>query len=130
MAKILIVDDDPNCVDIIARFLTDEGHDVRTFESGWAAMQEARPFRPDLVIADWLLKDGSNGLTVATTFRELHPGLSIIFISGLPRESLEEELGDLSAAEVLEKPLNIDALLTAVARMLARAADQSPSGRT
>ena len=118
MSKIIIVDDNVRYAAALSRFFEDEGHEVRVCESGAAAAAEARSFPPALLVCDWVLRDGSNGLSVARTTREICPDVAIVFITGLPRGHVEPELAELQGTDVFEKPFDLDALLATSRRLL------------
>lgn len=52
---VLIVDDEPAIVDLLAQFLEDEGYRVESAGDGQAAYEKAHEVRPDLVIADVMM---------------------------------------------------------------------------
>ena len=121
MARILVVDDDRNCAAFLRLFLTDEGHEVRSAVSGKDAMQAAGVMAPDLLITDWLLKDGTDGLGLARSLRKERPELSIIFITGMPERELQSEVNKLGQAHIFEKPLDLDRLLPMVTSLVGAA---------
>ena len=126
MARILVVDDDRNCAAFLRLFLTDEGHEVRSAVSGKDAMQAASVMAPDLLITDWLLKDGTDGLGLARSLRKERPELSIIFITGMPERELQSEVNKLGQAHIFEKPLDLDRLLPTVTNLVGAAGSRAP----
>jgi two-component system OmpR family response regulator len=52
---VLIADDEPAIVDLLAQFLEDEGYEVECASDGLAALEKTRQLRPDLVIADVMM---------------------------------------------------------------------------
>jgi two-component system, NtrC family, nitrogen regulation response regulator NtrX len=112
------VDDDRNCAAFLRLFLTDEGHEVRSAVSGKDALQAAGVMAPDLLITDWLLKDGTDGLGLARNLRKDRPELSIIFITGMPERELQNEVNKLGHAHIFEKPLDLDRLLPMVTTLV------------
>lgn len=52
---VLIVDDEPAIVDLLASFLEDEGFEVEQAADGEAALNKARHIQPDLIIADVMM---------------------------------------------------------------------------
>ena len=52
MAKILIVEDNPDLLEILRDLLTADEHEVRTARRGEEAVDEARAVKPDLIIMD------------------------------------------------------------------------------
>ena len=113
MAKILVVDDEPIPCRMLQHFLTGEGHDVRTALDADEAVAVAQQFRPDLLIADWLLKD-KTGLDVALAIRDELPQARVIFTTGLPANIVAEKARAASNVSVLEKPFDLETLVAAI----------------
>jgi len=65
MAKILIVDDDPDFVDATRRVLEKEGHTIITAPNGNEGFKRAKEDRPDLVILDVIMDSVLDGLSVS-----------------------------------------------------------------
>jgi DNA-binding response OmpR family regulator len=125
MARILVVDDDRNCAAFLRLFLTDEGHEVRSAVSGRDALQAAAAMFPDLLITDWLLKDGTDGLSLARALRQERGDLGIVFITGMPRRELLDEVNQLGNAHIFEKPLDLDRLLPMVHELVGSPAQEN-----
>jgi DNA-binding response OmpR family regulator len=111
MARILLVDDDPNCGAFLRLFLHEEGHEVRSAISSFEAYQVAADFMPDLLISDWLLKDGLDGHALALGLRRRWPDLPVIFISGVRSGDVHAEIAGISNVRVVEKPIDLARLL-------------------
>ena len=67
--RILIVDDEPTYREYLERFLIRDGLEVRTAETGAEAIELAREFTPDLLLADWMLRCDMHGIEVAEAIR-------------------------------------------------------------
>ena len=67
--RILVVDDEPVVADVVQRYLTREGHDVRTAADGEAALKLAREWAPALVVLD-LMIPVVDGLEVCRRLRK------------------------------------------------------------
>ncbi len=81
--RVLVVDDCPDTTASLSWLLESWGHDVRVAHEGHAALEEARAYRPHVVLLDIGLP-GMNGYDVAGRLRAL-PGLeqvSLICLSG------------------------------------------------
>jgi DNA-binding response OmpR family regulator len=113
MAKILVVDDEAVPCRMLQHFLTSEGHEVRTALDAEEAVQVAHDFRPDLLIADWLLK-GKTGLDVALAVRDELPQARVIFTTGLPANVVAEKAREVSSVSILEKPFDLESLVAAI----------------
>jgi two-component system, OmpR family, KDP operon response regulator KdpE len=81
MARILLVEDEPNIGTIIVFKLTREGHEVRWEQQASAVLEVAALYHPDLVLLDSSLPDGdpfhllaglrgSQGVVMLTEFRD------------------------------------------------------------
>ena len=71
MAKILILNDEPDLLEVSAMVLEDMGHCVKTISTGNGILETARRFDPDLVLIDWVMP----GLQGDQVFRNLRSGL-------------------------------------------------------
>lgn len=66
--KILVIDDEPNIVNLITAYLKPEGFEVYTAEDGLSGLKAARAFKPDLIVLDVMLP-GIDGIEVLTRLR-------------------------------------------------------------
>lgn len=117
---ILVVEDDPEVRDLLGMLLRDAGHKVALEAGGPSALQLAArgDFRPDVLLVDFNLPGGMNGLDLLTALRRaLHrpvPGLLLtadISTDTLRAVALRNEVQ-------LHKPVNPAALLSAIRRLL------------
>jgi len=108
MSKILIIDDEPIPCKLLDRFLSMEGHSVRTGSTSVHAAGIAEEFQPDLLLTDWLLRD-ETGLEVANAVLDRSPRTKVVVVTGLPEFSLENQLKRLSFG-LVTKPLDLDNL--------------------
>jgi DNA-binding response OmpR family regulator len=84
-AKILIVDDDPDMVELLRFALTEAGYSACTAATGTEALAEAQRSSPDLVVLDLLLPE-MNGFNVCENLRRnpATASVPIIMITVLP----------------------------------------------
>jgi len=114
---ILLVDDDPVFVPLVARILEGGGYRVLQARGADEAMAHcASGARIDLLLSDVCLP-GASGPDLARRVRVLRPTVPILFTSGLDRASLDS-VGDLPCIDFLEKPFQKKALLARVETML------------
>ncbi len=118
MARILIVEDEPIPRMVLAKILGRDGHEVQTAGNATEAIDVGLPFRPDVLLVDWLLTDAHTGLYVAERLRESNKGLHILFFTGLPTHKLELEAQHLKPFRFLEKPCEFETLRTAIHEVL------------
>lgn len=112
--KILVVDDEPDVLDMASFYLSDQGYRVVTACNGVAALQ-ALEQNPDvaLLFTDVVMPGGIDGFELADRARQLHPGLRILYTSGF----LKDE--GVWHGRLLPKPWRLSHLDEAVKRALA-----------
>ena len=115
--RILVVDDEEKIRTSLRGVLTDEGYEVALAEDGRRALEHLALAVPDLVLLDvWL--PGIDGLTLLERIREDHPTLPVIVICGHANIEAAVRATRLGAADFIEKPFSIDALLASIDRAL------------
>jgi two-component system alkaline phosphatase synthesis response regulator PhoP len=67
-AKILVIDDEQDILDLVTAYLGPEGYDVRTASDGLVGLELARHFEPDLIVLDIMLP-GLDGMELLTRLR-------------------------------------------------------------
>jgi DNA-binding response OmpR family regulator len=120
MAKILLVDDDPDIRSLLKIMLTGQGHEVVEATDGTQALRlaEAEPF--DLVLTDLIMPD-KEGIETIMELRKKFPRIRIIAMSGGGVGRQEDYLGlagKLGAMRTLAKPFGIQELNEAVDAVL------------
>ncbi len=123
MSRVLVVDDEPRYREHISRMLMRHGYDVRTAGDARQAITDGSRFRPDVLIADWMLKCEMHGLHVSEALRAVVPDLKTILITGFPSMDLREDARSIRVSEFIEKPFELSRLHDAV-----RAAESATSG--
>jgi two-component system, chemotaxis family, CheB/CheR fusion protein len=121
--SILIVDDDPDVRELLELFLNGEGYRTATAPDGEAALALTTQgtIRPNIVLADYNLPNGMNGLQVAANLREaLHRAVPIIILTG---DISNNTLGDIAhyGCVQLSKPVKLAELTRAIERLLPKA---------
>jgi DNA-binding NtrC family response regulator len=112
---VLLVDDDSAVRESLRRVLSTEGLAVTTASGGEEAMRSIELHEPDLLITD-LCMASTDGWDLLARENRLRPSLPIFVITALPAR---ETCGaDQVATKFFQKPLNLDALLSAVRRQL------------
>src|SRR5262245_40110223 len=106
--KILVVDDEINITSFLKSYLEDTGRfEVRTENSGEAAVEAARKFLPDLVLLDIMMKNVS-GDGVADRMKndaDLRK-TPIIFLTGIvTKEEVEANGGKIGGYPYIAKPI-------------------------
>ena len=127
-ARILIVDDDPDVVEIIRLYCHREEFFTRVAATGESAMHSIGAWKPDLVLLDLSLPD-LDGLIVCQEMRK-SVDIPIIILTARGEES-ERILGlELGADDYIAKPFSPRELMARIKAVLRRTAGlQSESGR-
>ncbi len=119
MARVLLVEDDHDIAEPLARALGREGYEVSTAGDGRVALEAVLDAPPDLIILDVGLP-GMDGLEVCRHVRELRPQLPILMLTARDGE-LETVAGlDAGADDYVTKPFRLSVLLARVRAMLRR----------
>lgn len=119
MAKVLVVDDDPDCVELLTIHLLRRGHVILGAKDGPDALETASWERPDLIVLD-LRMPTVDGIRVIEILRgnELTAQTPIILMSAADKEWATRRLPADPLVRFLEKPLDFDALNGMVAELL------------
>src|SRR2546423_4933850 len=91
--RILVVDDEPNILDVISMALRYQGFEVATEESGRAALSAVTSFRPDLMVLDIMLPD-MEGFEVAERLGAARSSVPIVFLTA--RDTTEDKVRGLT----------------------------------
>ena len=123
MAKILIVDDDPDVVDAIRLFLKKEGHETASAASRSEGMEQVRQFDPDLLILDCMMESVDAGMVMARELRAQEFTAPILMLSSIGKV-LGQDFGKddeiLPVDEFMEKPVEPRVLLDKVSELLGK----------
>jgi len=121
--RILVVEDDPDVGEMLAALLAGQGHDVATAPDGPAAMESVAQRTPDLVLADYNLPNGPNGLELARMIRAAADRpVPALILTGDISHATSRAVAEAGCA-LLSKPAGLPELREAIARLLAPAAD-------
>ncbi|MHB1340587.1 MAG: response regulator transcription factor [Coriobacteriia bacterium] len=103
MAKILVVDDEPNIQKLLTVALTNRGHKVITADNGVEALSSIEFDKPDLVVLDVMMPQ-MNGHQVREETRKRGNKIPILFLSaaGTFEEQVEQMRDDL--VDYIPKP--------------------------
>ncbi len=126
MNSILLVDDEPEILDLLGEHLRMEGYDVNTAESGETALDEMRLQRPDLLLLDVMLP-GMDGYELCCEM-QADPELDDIPVIMLTAHPYPEELAgehDVTPEDLIAKPFDLDELLSRIRAQL-DTPDESP----
>lgn len=122
-SRILIVDDDPDFVEVTRLALTAQGFEILSASSGEEALAMMRVARPDLVILDIMMRSMLDGLQTAKDMRtdgdlRTVPILMVSSITDSAFASLLPKQESIPVDNFLVKPIDISLLLSEMRRLL------------
>lgn len=121
MARILIVDDDPDIIFAVSLFLKKEGHEVRSATSRADGMQQLETFKPDLMILDVMMEQPDDGIAMAQELRRRGHKLPILMLTSVGKVtgmSFDRDNDLVPVDAFFEKPVKPEDLLKKVAELL------------
>ena len=130
-ARVLVVDDEANIVELLAVSLKFQGFEVYTATSGTAALDRAREVRPDAVILD-VMMPGMDGFGVLSRLRADGIDAPALFLTA--RDSVQDKVAGLTLGgdDYVTKPFSLEevvARLRVVLRRAGKGAQQPRSTR-
>jgi len=116
---ILVVDDEPKSLDILADILKHQGYKVLLAATGQQAIDTVAANPVDLILLDLRLPD-IHGSVVLERIKKTHPLLPIVIISGHGTIPIAVNTTQKGAADFIEKPLDTDQVLDTINRVLTK----------
>jgi len=114
MARVIVVDDDPDTVEVFSEYLKLKGIDiVGTGSDGKEAVELYQEFKPDIVILDMKMPE-YDGMYAIQHIKKEDPNAKIIIVTGYHDYNLDEN--DVSA--IFYKPYEIDEIMSAIKKIL------------
>lgn len=115
MARILVVDDSWETVELIRRVLSNAGHEPIPAYGGHEALTKVVIERPDIVILDLMMPDmdGFETLRLMRGMPETN-GLPVIVITASADQDLEQRVALAGGNACLHKPIDVDILIEAI----------------
>jgi CheY-like chemotaxis protein len=122
MAKILIIDDDPDIVTSVRMCLEGEGHVVHDAPNGREGIELLKKDRPDLIILDVMMETQTEGFQLALKLRNPDPASEFAAFSRIPILMLtaihsttplrfEPDIDYLPVELFVDKPIDPDDLI-------------------
>jgi DNA-binding response OmpR family regulator len=106
--RILVVDDDPRLLHIVAMYLGIEGYDVATASNGEDGLKEVDSHKPELVILD-IMMPGMDGVEACRSIRG-NPAtthIPVLMFSALSGDDDVERARLAGANKLITKPFNL-----------------------
>ena len=109
MKKILLVDDEPDILELIAEILVERGHEIEVARSGNEAIGKLKSLKFDVVLSDYKMSNG-NGMSVLNFVNTLKIRPIFFLLSAQADESRATYLAK-GAQFVIDKPFDLDELI-------------------
>ena len=119
--KILIVDDDPDIIEILRYNLSLAGYEVKAASNGKEAIKKAKIFIPEIILLDVMMPE-MDGIEACRLIREI-PSLKnsrIIFLSARNEDYTQLSAFDAGADDYISKPVKPKILLKKIASIIKR----------
>jgi two-component system OmpR family response regulator len=118
-ARLLVVDDEPNIVDLLAASLRFAGFEVATARNGSEALRIAPEFRPDLLVLD-VMMPGVDGFTVVRRLRQDGMTAPVLFLTA--KDSTEDKITGLTLGgdDYVTKPFSLEEVVARIRAVLRR----------
>ncbi len=126
--RVLVVDDEPNIVDVVAMALRFQGFEVASAATGKEALSTVESFRPEVMILDVMLPD-MEGFEVAERLGAERGHVPILFLTA--RDASEDKLRGLTTGgdDYMTKPFSLEELVARIRNILRRTGGGSESSR-
>jgi CheY-like chemotaxis protein len=109
IARVLVVDDEPQIVAVLGELLSELGYATRSAMTGPEALRLAAEFQPDAVLLDLALPD-MRGELVLERLRRTTPNLPVIMVTGNDDPDLARRTLAQGAFDYIAKPFNLSRL--------------------
>ncbi|WP_370068635.1 response regulator transcription factor [Streptacidiphilus sp. MAP5-3] len=121
--RILVVDDEPDLVEVLCGALRYEGWEAQGAASGQEAVRLAAHWRPDAVVLDMMLPD-FDGLEVLRRIHAERPEVRVLFLTA--RDAVEDRIGGIAAGgdDYVTKPFSLAEVVVRLRGLLRRAEPQ------
>lgn len=117
MAKVLIVDDDLDILDLLRLVMTRSGHEALTSMTGKEALGVVAEAKPDVAFVDMRLKN-SSGLDLLSDIKRLYPETAVIIMTGYQDMGTAIKAMQGGAFDYVTKPLDTAHLINLVEKVL------------
>ncbi|MBI3748585.1 MAG: response regulator transcription factor [Chloroflexi bacterium] len=125
-ARILLIDDDPDVVVVLAAQLRADGMEVTTAGDGLEALRQLEDGWPDLIVMD-VFAPGLDGWTLARLVKE-RADLPIIVLSAVASNDSKADVLEEVGEDYVVKPYHYPELRARISRVLQRVGDRSSHG--
>ncbi|MBB6345349.1 response regulator transcription factor [Nonomuraea muscovyensis] len=124
--RLLIVEDDPNILELLAASLRFAGFDVTTAKSGLDAVAAVQRHRPDLIVLDVMLPD-LDGFEIVRRLRGGGTHTPVVFLTA--RDETEDKIRGLTIGgdDYVTKPFSLEEVVARIHAVLRRTGGEAPA---
>jgi len=125
-ARLLVVEDDANILELLAGSLRFAGFDVVTATNGTAAVEAALRHRPDLIVLDVMLPD-LDGFAVVRRLRSGGARTPVLFLTA--RDAVQDRITGLTIGgdDYVTKPFSLEEVIARIHAVLRRTRGERPA---
>ena len=118
-SRVLVVDDEPNIVDIVSMALRYNDYNVVTANSGREALEAVSASKPDMIVLDVMMPE-LDGFEVAKRLGEQRSNIPILFLTA--RDTTDDKVRGLTIGgdDYMTKPFSVEELLARIGTILKR----------
>ncbi len=106
MPRVLVVDDEPDAVELLQEFLAGKGYEVVTACNGEEALERVKADRPHVILLD-VRMPRMNGLEVLRQVRQIDKEVGVIMVTAVNEEETGRQAMSLGAFDYVVKPLDL-----------------------
>lgn len=118
--KVLVVDDEPDIVEILTYNLKKEGYQVESAPDGRAAIDKAKELKPDLILMD-IMMPVLDGVEACRQIKDVYKlDTHVIFLTARAEEYSEVAAFDVGADDYITKPVRPRALMKRISAIFNR----------
>ena len=126
---VLVVDDEPPARDVIAQYLSGDGHRVQTASNGREGLEQFKAGRFDVVVTDQAMPI-MNGGELAGLIKALAPSVPVILVTGFGDIMTASDSQPVGVDRILTKPASMAAVREAVADLTAHLGERGGGERS
>lgn len=125
-ARLLVVDDEPNIVELLAASLRFVGFEVVTARNGTEALRAAAEHQPDLLVLD-VMMPGVDGFEVVRRLRQEGSTAPVVFLTA--KDSTEDKVTGLTLGgdDFVTKPFSLEEVIARIRAVLRRFRGEQPA---
>ena len=117
MAKVLVIDDEPNIRALLDTLLRHQGYEVLLADNGWKGLELYRREHPDAIVLDLKMPE-LDGITVLKQIRSVDLKQPVIMLTGDSTPETEQQVRALGVSEFIVKGSSLDLLGHTLRRLL------------